>query len=745
MRISLTTLTCAILLALASSAIWAADATDAPASPATYKLEQFGSVATVVDATATYLKALAAIKAQGGGMLIIPKEAPAAWSVPENINQESWRTPDPPAPATRYGTGVGVTVVDCRNGTTRVLLPQLSGMEFSRTLRLQEGESMGSWEVSPMIKMNNTIVRGSTSYRDWLTEDVAAGKDQRFYLRTLRGVFPGIFLNISDEHHLQRIYVKSLGYDKDKQCPYLVADTTAPLAAGALFSNKNHVNLMYFDVRSHTEEQTCDLMLERHKYSQGDDYLFSGRMFYMSDVHSTAGDENGNIIGALIDSETTIFRGKVAAFNSTTNELRYGSDAVYPTTLGTGRPLINMNPKKWITQGTLVIVRPGSWSVTDDPTTIEPVFDGKSYPTTIAKATGLRIGGLMRFSADAPLTKEVVGRYFAVDQDDELVPQGKLHRWYYINGFQQNPNGTKEITVTRHWWGAKIAQSVTLYKDDNYTVDGHVIPLKYIIAPGANVYDVADAVKSPKATVKIAPGPDTGTPMDFAAGDAIEQAIGPDPFRPTAFRSWCFEQVPGIYPSTMFDIRNDTSVVERTAVMTVQGYSSLDTLAQRYDRKPSFANVLLVHPVTENVITFDGDVTNAALFFKQPNHRAQPLKWLYADSKKAATLTVSADDGSLQFTGGAVTVPAIQVKDGGLSASATPAHNLRGLHIRVPAGSKELTVKFPQPEADDNYMVMPELSWLSVHAVTNRAPDGFTVQFATPPAADAELSWLLIR
>jgi len=755
---------CTLLLGMGSTVVWAADATAAPtaspvatsptaaaatpASPSlptastTFSLEQFGPITTVTDAQATYAKAMTAIKTKGGGTLLIPKDAPATWNLPENINQESWRTPDPPAPAARYGFGVGVTVIDNRNGTTKVQLPQLSGMEIQRTLRLPEGESMGSWEIAPMIRMNNTIVRGSTSYRDWLKEDVPAGKQQRFYLRTLRGVFPGIFLNISDAHHLERIYVQSIGYDKDKQCPYLVADTPDPLQTGALFSNKNHVNLMFYDVHSHTEEQTCDLMLERHKYSQGDDYLFSGRMFYMSDVHSTAGDENGNIIGALIDSDTAIYHGKVIAFNAKTNELKFdGSSA----TLGTGRPMINLNPKKWITQGTLIMVRPGNWTGTDDPTTVEPVFQGKTYPTSISKAEGLRIGGLMRFTADAPLSKDIVGRYFAVDQDDELVPNAKLHRWYYISGFTVNPDGSKEITVVRHWWGAKTAQSVTLYKEDNYSWDGHVKPLKYIIAPGANVYDVADAVKSPKSTVKVAPGPDTGMPMDFAPGDPIEQAIGPDPFRPTPFRSWTFELVPGIYPSTMFDVRNDTSAVMRTSVMSVAGSSSMDSLALRYDRKPSFDNVLLVHPVTTNVITFDGDVVNAALYFKQPNHRAQPMKWLYADSKKAATLTVSPDDGTLQYSGGNVVLPSVQVNGGGLSASATPAHNLRGLNLPVPAGSKELPVKFPQPEADNNYMVTLQLSWLTIQAVTNRTPAGFTVQFATPPATAGELSWMLVR
>ena len=37
----------------------------------------------------------------------------------------------------------------------------------------------------------------------------------------------------------------------------------------------------------------------------------------------------------------------------------------------------------------------------------------------------------------------------------------------------------------------------------------------------------------------------------FAVDDPIEQAIGPDPFKPQAFRVWMWEDVPGVYPSAV--------------------------------------------------------------------------------------------------------------------------------------------------------------------------------------------------
>ena len=131
---------------------------------------------------------------------------------------------------------------------------------------------------------------------------------------------------------------------------------------------------------------------------------------------------------------------------------------------------------------------------------------------------------------------------FAVDEPTEHVPgrTPKLRRWYEIVSLKKNPDGTSDITIKRFWWGAKEAASPTLYDPENCTRDGHVRPLKYVIAPGSYVYDVSEAVSPgssqgmPPFTLYVAPYADRGTPSDFAPGDPIEQAIGPDPFKPQA-------------------------------------------------------------------------------------------------------------------------------------------------------------------------------------------------------------------
>lgn len=106
------------------------------------------------------------------------------------------------------------------------------------------------------------------------------------------------------------------------------------------------------------------------------------------------------------------------------------------------------------------------------------------------------MGGLIRFSNDAPVDESVVGRYFAVDEEDEYIPDTKgpaaVRRWYLIDNVRRNADGTRDIQIIRHWWGAKPAGSPTLDKPENYSSDGHVKPLKYVLAPGVNAYDVSE-------------------------------------------------------------------------------------------------------------------------------------------------------------------------------------------------------------------------------------------------------------
>ncbi|MEI8062496.1 MAG: hypothetical protein WCH84_00360 [Verrucomicrobiota bacterium] len=735
--------------------------TNKPATPAgglpesesaMYSLDQFGPVSTAAEAEATFQKASTDLIAAGGGILVIPAKTLPGW-IPKNTTQHELRTPAAPAQTKSWRTGPGVTVIDARGSTTKIMPPQTGGMVFQRTLDLPPSESLPHWGYYPLVSMKNTILRGSTSYHDWLQEDVKAGKDQRFYVATIRGIFPGEFVNgLQYNGGVPRLCVKSLGYDKEKKMWYFVADTDVDVVKSALISNKNHANVLNMDTYSHTENQTFDVKMWRYNYSQGDNYLFDARFKYMGDVHSTAGDENGVLYAAFVEALTQIFRGTVEQWNPATSELIFKAGAS-GSTLGTGRPVINMNPTKWITKGTVNIVQPANW-IEDSSKMDNAVFQGKTYPTTIEKnklgIPVLKMGGLIRFSADAPVTDEAVGRYFAVDEKDECVPNTDVRRWYLIDSVTQNPDGTKDIKIIRHWWGAKAMSSPMLYKPENCSSDGHVKPLQYIIAPGANAYDVADGVNSPKRIIRLAPTPFTGTALDFAAGDAIEQAIGSDPFKPTPFRSWMWDQIPGAFPSSVFDIANNGAIM-RDSLIWVHGNSTGNIEKDKgyhYDRNPTWDKFLRLDSTCNIGIRFGADTADAAILFTQPHHE-QPLKWYYDITTnrppQVASLTVSRDTGDFNFVGGNLNVNG-SVGARGLSADGKiPARNLRGKDVAVKAGETRVTIAFPAEEADASYAVFIEKNWLGDRAIAKKDAKGFTIQFEKPAPADAKLDWMIVR
>lgn len=755
-HISLFKLATLSLLACAPALAQDKPANAQPAGHGVYTLDSFGPFSTPKEANETYAAAVKAIEAAGGGVLTIPATAPKGWNF-SNSTQRVQKTPAPPASTKSWSYSPGVTVVDLRGGSVDLKVPQITGFNLSRTFALPEGESAGHWDYYPMLSLNNNVVRGSTSYLDWVQADVEPGKDRRFYVPTIRGIFPGMFLNAHERDGyaggVERLFVKELGYDTEKKMSYFLADADIPHKTGAIVHNKTHVNVARLTTRAHTELQTFDMLNERYHYSQGDSYLYDATFRYMGNVHSAAGDENGVLYAAFVYGQGDIFQGSVeSAGGDAADAVVFARDAKNPHTLGTGRPLINLNPEKWITGGSAVVVRPGNFIHTteEDPTIKDPVYKGKSYPTQIIKNpfTGIKqlsMGGLIEGSADAPWTQEVVGRYFAIDEKDELVPNGSRRRWYLITSFKANPDGSKEIRIERQWWGAKSAGAPTLYQDENYSCDGHVKPMKYIIAPGSNVYDVSKGVlnydtKQPydggqwERKLLVAPFADRGTKFNFAPGDAVEQAIGSDPFKPIPFRAWTFDQVPGPFPAPIFDVANQ-GPVPRATVLSVKGGKP---------GKPAWDSIISVNSSTQNVLEFGGEITGAAILVSQKS-RSVPIQWKYDEGRKEANLAVDTKTGRLTFDGGALSANGGFSTVGGLSGTQTEARNLRGVGVSVPEGVTSFFVKFPKAEDDAEYAVFLETSWLGRRAITEQKPDGFTVTFSDKTPASAKLHWLLVR
>jgi hypothetical protein len=423
-------------------------------------------------------------------------------------------------------------------------------------------------------------------------------------------------------------------------------------------------------------------------------------------------------------------------------------------TLADSRPLINRNPARALSKGKVLIVPAESYH--DPVDTGKFRFEGKAYPTRLVKneRTGvseLKMGGLIRGDRDCPWTQDVVGRYFALTETSEKTPKGSL-RWYLITALRENTDGTRDIEIRRYWWGAKSAGSPTLYRSENYTWDEHLRPLEYVIAPGTYVNDVSRAVpggdRGGQRVLGLAPYRDVNSLFDFAPGDAVEQAIGPDPFRPEAFRVWMWEDVPGAFPSPVFDLANHGAASRHSALTVAGGPRTLEEAAKRPQQKPAWENVLVVNTAVGVGLNFKADVADAAILLQQPNHE-QPLKWHYGREEgkppREATLTVSRDTGVFRFEGNGVKAGGPVSGATGLSAEDKPARNLRGKNVAVEEKATSLRVKFPRPEEDGEYAVFIEQSWLGNRAVTEKGPEGFTITFATPAPANAKVDWMIVR
>jgi hypothetical protein len=291
-----------------------------------------------------------------------------------------------------------------------------------------------------------------------------------------------------------------------------------------------------------------------------------------------------------------------------------------------------------------------------------------------------------------------------------------------------------------------------LYRTENYTWDGHIRPLSYVIAPGAYVNDVSRAVpggdRGGQRALGLAPHPARNTPFDFEKGDPVEQAIGPDPFKPQPMRVWMWEDIPGQYPAAVFDVANHGAASRYSVLSVSGGAKTLEDVAKRHEQKPAWDNVMVVNSVATVGLNFKADVAKAAILFQQPNQE-QPIQWHYGQKgdapAKVASLTVSRKTGELSFSGPGVRPNGPVTAVAGLSGSKVPAKNLRGMNVSVAARAKSIRITFPTAEADGEYAVFVEQSWLTNRAISEKGPEGFTITFEKAAPEKATVDWMLVR
>jgi hypothetical protein len=262
---------------------WPAAAAEGPPARSFYWLNEFGALDTPAQAQAVFERAVDQLRSGDGGVLIVPA---AVWrGIKPPTLQGLVREPRPPAETKRWRDGAGVTVVAADATQTIVAVPPLSGARIERQLRLPAGDSLPHWGTHPMVTLDSRLVYGSSSYLDWLQEPVAKGPDRRFYVPTVRGLWPGQFLNLHGGPGygggVTRACVKSLGYDAEKQLHYLVADSDLNHVAGAILHNKSNTGLLHMRQTSHADNQTYDVKVIRNQYAHGDTYIYYCDFNYM--------------------------------------------------------------------------------------------------------------------------------------------------------------------------------------------------------------------------------------------------------------------------------------------------------------------------------------------------------------------------------------------------------------------------------------------------------------------------------
>lgn len=744
-------------------------------------LADHGDVSTPEKAQATLDQLAAALRGTNGtgGVIVMDQRVPG---------------PNKFRPVNTYQTSVSqkcnITLLDVRTGTIKVLVPQAghyqtsaqgwSGMIIERTLDLENG---GNIQASQPLAIVNNILRGTYSYcampeYGWKPEGVNA---KRHYVLNPIGSFTD----------------RKVGWDSEQKQYYVVAGTNESIGL-----RKNYAPGISVFSYNNADHQTMGSGLDArtYKYGVGDNFVVSALMYYQDNVFSGEGDEGAVILNAETVHDFASFHSKVESFNPETGELVYTpGNFICPDTLALSRPLINLNQAKWLTNGVVRIVPPDTlgdlggfqedgkggykdWSGSFN-VHLKTFYKGKSYPS-LEKKDGKYgeianwLGGLIEASADAPWDESVIGRYFAVDDTAEKYEKGgvgygsaymrwphdkrPVRRWYRICDFKKKEDGTKAIKIVRVRWSAVPAGAPTLINPDNYTWDGHDRPLKYIITPGAEVCDISEAGvlearnqsgcifpnTKCKRLIKVVPNDDAKNAFAFAKGDDMEQAVGADPFVPVPVRIRMHDGFPSTMPDPGVQICNDGPIAHQMG-LAFQGRAgkSLECMAKRKDGQPSFIDAIDIGTVVGCGMRFRAQVRDAAMIMEQRGDNFQPLTWLHHDSTQAASFGVEPESGNfaLKGGGGLDLSSSSLLKAGGLSATEVAARNLRGIALTVPRGSKSLSVKFLQAEADADYAMTVQPNWRTMEWTTAKTPKGFTVEFSEPSPDGATIDWVMVR
>jgi len=716
-----------------------------------YLLTDFGACDTPQAASQAYRKAVKQLIAKGGGVLVIPVGVAEDFHVVNDAQTE-------------FG-GPAVTVFDYRGGVERIYVPalgirpSLAGLgRAGRIVERQLVRNLPEYAVVSTQKFVSFNRGGSSSYAQTLTRASTSGRNARFDVPTLRGLYVGQMLRITGEPRGysgkgEQVVVKSLG--QDARGPYFTAEATLPHPNEANVYAKTIVNALSLDDLSNADNQSMSLIIKRTTYGTGDSFGNWTQLTYQGDLMSGGGDEGGVAYTAEIIQDLEGFRGRVESWDSRSGTLVYAAGATNPHKLGTSRPIINLNPKKWKTSGTVQVAAPGI-----------------AYLRDKAAPTSLIVG-----SADAGWDASLVGRFIAIDEPSERYEKGEqwnnasprlehpVRRWYPITAVEPLAGGRKALYVESQWWGTNRRGGPRLMDAANYSTSASQSrKLRYIIAPGAWASDVREGIAGYRpgnvfrATaddarkIVLAPAPFFGSSVDFASGDPITQPPAAEAWLPTGYRVRHFNGFVGLMNGASFQARN-AGRVQIGSGLLIDPFQPGDldaVLKQQKDHKPLFEYGVDVRAVTGSALRVRGAVKDAALDLWSADGNVKKLRWRLSrkSGRWHSSIHADPDSGRLVLDSAGLDLNrSATVRQAGVSGTDTPAHNLRGIDVTVPRGLRELKVSFPpsQAEVDGRYSITVQPNWITRDAVVQKTATGFHVAFSEAAPGNAKIDWQLIR
>lgn len=266
-----------------------------------------------------------------------------------------------------------------------------------------------------------------------------------------------------------------------------------PVVHGDRFWNKNWFSALEVSDTHNTDDQSGSVSIARATYGSGDTFGVQTSLTYAGDIMSAGGDEGGIVYSAEVRHDVDLFSGVVESWNPDTQTLIYSAqNAANTWKIGTSRPIVNMNPQKWIQSGRIVVPQNG--------------FDYNGIASAVV--------GTAAVQWDA----SIVGKFIASDEPSEYYEAKELaafgvdtgtpivRRWFRIATLAKRADGLWNLGIETVWWGNYQGGKPPLLHYSNYTTaNASPKELRYIIAPGSWAIDVRNALGPRKYYVGATP------------------------------------------------------------------------------------------------------------------------------------------------------------------------------------------------------------------------------------------------